>query len=146
MPALKNITITVPQGFTNHGDPRLLCTPASWMDIIIFYLGNYVAHVATVRTPFPPNRGRDIITYFLVLFSPAWALEQSARMFMTMAVFAKTHLQSAARADALCMVVRSSRWRPACGDKFKFAIINDFVNKQAQEGACGSGLQQVISS
>jgi hypothetical protein len=146
MPALKNITITVPQGSTTHGAPGYLCTPASWMDIIIFYLGNYIAHVATVRTSFPPDHFQDAVDLLFVLFYPALALERSAGMFMTMAVFGKTRLQTAARAGALCMVVRSDDWKPACGDKFKFAIIEDYVHKQAQEGASGLAIRQVISS
>src|SRR2546429_9111725 len=51
-PTLKNITITAPDGTSNHGDPRLLCTPTRWSDIMIFFLGNYVAHAATVK-PLP---------------------------------------------------------------------------------------------
>jgi hypothetical protein len=46
--AIKNITITVPDGSSNHGDPNLLFTPSSWTDIITFYVGNYAAHAATV--------------------------------------------------------------------------------------------------
>ncbi len=47
---LQNITITVPIGTTNHSDPRLLCTPTKWTDIVVFFLGNYVAHAATVKS------------------------------------------------------------------------------------------------
>jgi hypothetical protein len=47
---LKNITLTVPDGTSTDGDPNLLCTPTRWTDIIIFFLGNYVAHAATAIT------------------------------------------------------------------------------------------------
>jgi hypothetical protein len=43
-----NNTISLPEGFTNHDDPNLLCMPPSWTDLAIFFLGNYVAHAATV--------------------------------------------------------------------------------------------------
>lgn len=46
--ALQDITIVVPEGSSNHGDPNLLCTPSAWTDIITFYVGNYLAHAATV--------------------------------------------------------------------------------------------------
>jgi hypothetical protein len=45
-----NITITVPSGTTNHGDPNLLCTPTKWTDIILFYTVNYIAHAVTVKS------------------------------------------------------------------------------------------------
>jgi len=35
-------------GYTHHGKCNLLCAPATWFDILIFFLGNYVAHAATV--------------------------------------------------------------------------------------------------
>lgn len=40
---MKNLTITVPNGATNHGISNLLCTPPSWTDYVIFYLTNYFA-------------------------------------------------------------------------------------------------------
>lgn len=49
-PANMNITITVPEGSTNHGNPNLLCTPPNWYDYVIFYFANYFAHAATVIT------------------------------------------------------------------------------------------------
>src|SRR2546423_328016 len=47
---LENITITVPNGTTDHGDPHLLCLPAKWSDIALFFFGNYLAHAATVKS------------------------------------------------------------------------------------------------
>src|SRR5271155_2634516 len=46
---LENITITVPNGTTDHGDAHLLCIPAQWSDIALFFFGNYFAHAATVK-------------------------------------------------------------------------------------------------
>src|SRR5579871_6863329 len=43
-----NDTVVLPPGTSNHGDPKLICEPAKWTDIAIFFLGNYVAHAATV--------------------------------------------------------------------------------------------------
>jgi hypothetical protein len=47
---IKNITLTVPDGTSTHGKPNLLCTPTRWTDIVIFFLGNYVAHHAHAAT------------------------------------------------------------------------------------------------
>jgi hypothetical protein len=31
-----NFTLFVPEGTTNHSDPRLICTPRNWKDYIVF--------------------------------------------------------------------------------------------------------------
>lgn len=49
-PSLQNITITAPNGISDHGDPHLLCTPSTWTDIAIFFLANFVFHAATVKS------------------------------------------------------------------------------------------------
>jgi hypothetical protein len=50
MPPTVNITITVPEGTSNHGDPNLLCTPIKWTDVVVFYGVNYLAHAVTVKS------------------------------------------------------------------------------------------------
>lgn len=44
-----NSTLPLPPGTTNHGNPKLICLPTKWTDVIVFFLGNYVAHAATIR-------------------------------------------------------------------------------------------------
>lgn len=46
---LENMTILAPQETSDHGDPRILCTPTRTTDVASFFLGNYVAHAATVK-------------------------------------------------------------------------------------------------
>jgi hypothetical protein len=48
--AAMNETATVPTNDSNHGDPNLLCRPSRWTDIATFFLGNYIAHAATIMT------------------------------------------------------------------------------------------------
>src|SRR6202035_5658323 len=48
--ALKNITIEVPIGTTNHSDKHLLCPPTHWFDFAGFFLANYVSPAATVKS------------------------------------------------------------------------------------------------
>jgi hypothetical protein len=40
-------SVKVP-GLTHNGDCNFLCRSADWKDVVISYLGNYVAHAATV--------------------------------------------------------------------------------------------------
>ena len=48
--SLENITLAVPAGTSNHGDPHLLCTPSKWTNIAAFFLANFFSHAATVKS------------------------------------------------------------------------------------------------
>jgi hypothetical protein len=137
--ALKNITITVPDGTTSHGDPNLLCTPADWRDVIIFYLGNYLAHAATVITTPGESTFSVIATMISALFFPTSGVLRGASAIMTFAKFAKDDLQTAARARALCMVVRTEAWRPQKGQTFPHAVLRlGEGHEQANAGSFSS--------
>lgn len=97
--------INIP-GFTHNGDCELFCKPATWKDIIVFYLANYVAHVATVVTEPGESPLTSIISLALVLFFPGAGIVKGALAISSGAVFASTELRQAARAGALCVVVK----------------------------------------
>ncbi|KAF4628106.1 hypothetical protein G7Y89_g10051 [Cudoniella acicularis] len=114
--ALKNYTISVPVGTSDHNDPTLLCTPAGWQEIIVFYLGNYVAHIATVVSRPGESALCSTMTRIAALLCPTSGLLRGLSTITTFASFAKTDLRKAARARALCMVIRSWDWEPRPGD------------------------------
>jgi len=131
--------ITLPAGSTNHGDPHLLCTPASWFTVASFILANFVAHSAT--TPIYPGeqtfeKALAFVTSFL--FPAAGVgrgLNTIARGIMVLATPEKSELQQAAAAGALCMVIRTSEWTPApgTGSVVHGTTRQRFVNKQFLE-------------
>jgi hypothetical protein len=109
-----NITISAPAGSSNHGDPNLLCTPIKWLEILVFFLANYIAHAATVKA-LPGEKAVDIIfAIFLAITFPfsgvARGLEAVARR--TLLHRPANDLQTAVRAGALCIVIRDENWRP----------------------------------
>ena len=59
--AANSTTVILPPGTTNHGNPNLVCFPAQWKNVVIFFLGNYVTHAATVITA----PGSSILLIFL---------------------------------------------------------------------------------
>ncbi|PMD52780.1 uncharacterized protein K444DRAFT_542740 [Hyaloscypha bicolor E] len=119
---LKNITFTVPDGTSTHGEPNLLCTPTQWTDIIFFFLGNYVAHAATAIT-LPGERWQvAVATAAGALFFPTSGVFRGIARITSFAVFGKNDIYTAARAGALCMVVRSRDWRPNAGDEAQYAL------------------------
>jgi hypothetical protein len=121
--ASQNITITVPDGTSNHGDPNLLCTPTSWTDVLVFFLGNYIAHAGTVIVL--PGESTVSLTFAVIfaLLFPTSGILRGISAIHSFAKFAKTDLQMAARAQALCMVARKEDWTPKAGDSISGAII-----------------------
>lgn len=124
---LNNITISVPPGTTDHGDPQVLCLPAQWIDVLIFFLANYVAHAATLKS-IPGEPSNDVIrNTLLALVLPGLGMARAMRAIFRRARFrdgckgkgAAVQLQRAAQAGALLMLIRSPVWRPLPGDEVR---------------------------
>jgi hypothetical protein len=101
-----NTTISLPEGASNHGDPRLLCLPTGWADVVVFFLGNYFAHAATVVSLPGESPVATALSVVLALLCPVTGLGRGLLALKSLAKFAETDLQQAARAGALCHVVR----------------------------------------
>jgi hypothetical protein len=113
---LQNITITVPEGTNNHGDEHLLCTPSTWTNIAAFFLANYVAHAATVKS-IPGESTISTLTHaFLALLFPFSGVMRGLRAIFQHATTYEDPLEAALNAEALCMVVRKPKWKPQIGD------------------------------
>ncbi len=95
--------VNVP-GFTHHGNCNLLCSPASWTDVLVFFLGNYIAHAATVVTLPGQSTAGVIVDIVLALLFPGAGVFRALRVIFTRAKLAPTDLQMAARAGALVVV------------------------------------------
>ena len=112
----QNITVTVPEGTQSHGSPDLICTPTRWTDVAIFFLANYVAHAATIKS-FP---GEPALLTLRVLISalclPVSGVTRGLKAIRQRAIFSSTLLEIAANAGALCVVVRTPEWVPQKGD------------------------------
>lgn len=113
-----NFTIELPAGTTNHGDDRLICTPAKWSDFIVFYATNYFIHAATLPTV--PGETKREITFAILnaLFIPgSGALRAIRRLIFHPALkYRRTPLERALLASALCMVVSDASIDSADGD------------------------------
>jgi len=114
-----NFTITVPEGTTNHGDPGLLCTPAQWHDYLAFFFGNYVAHAATI-VPTPGQSMTDsFFSIFMALLLPGSAIVRSVTVIIRRPATERNPLMCAARAGALCIVLKKPPKPPSKKDKKK---------------------------
>ncbi|ERF74268.1 hypothetical protein EPUS_01955 [Endocarpon pusillum Z07020] len=116
---LQNITIEVPTGTTNHSDKHLLCLPSQWVDVFAFFLTNYVSHAMTVKS----EPGQALLTQIhaslTALFLPTFGLVRGLSAVVQCAVSSHSELESASKAGALCVVVRSGDWQPMHGDRIE---------------------------
>jgi hypothetical protein len=82
---------------------------------MIFYLGNYGAHAATLVTYPGESPIYDFAAIIYALFFPNTGIVRGLNAIFRHANFSwgeRTDLRAATRAGALCMVVRTSAWRP----------------------------------
>jgi hypothetical protein len=115
-----DVSVPSPLNATNHGSPDIFCVvPSPWFGVMLFYLGNYAAHAATLIT-YP---GEDPIyvgaAILYALFFPTTgivrglnAIFRRARVRGKFPFVEDSELRVAARAGALCMIVRTEKWRP----------------------------------
>jgi hypothetical protein len=96
-------------GTTDHGQSGLLCLPTKWTDIFVFFLGNYLAHAATIRLEPGTSTADTILAVIWALLIPVSGVRRGVRGVLSLAKFAgDTDLQTAARAGALCKVIKTN--------------------------------------
>lgn len=105
---MPNITIVVPDGTTNHGNSGLLCLPPQWTDYIFFFLGNYLAHAATILSSPGESARQKIENIVLAMAFPIYGMRRALGIFTLRPIFTRDPLQRAARANALCMVLKKN--------------------------------------
>ena len=108
-----NITVTVPDGFSNHGNDDLFCLPATWYQVVIFFVINYGSHAVTIRSR--PGQtyyhaARDIMHALICPFS---GVRRAIDSFGRSSWPSENNFIKAARAGALCIVVRNNEWQAA---------------------------------
>ena len=128
----QNITIEVPNGTTNHGEPYSFCTPATWSDIASYLLLNYVAHGATVVS-YPGETAVDMLLCMMAAIAfPTFGVIRALNFIVRHPVLSTgNNLKVAARSGALCMLIRSPSWKPQPGDNIRNALINDPGNESS---------------
>jgi hypothetical protein len=103
----------VTAGTSNHGDPHLLCPPTTWESILVFFIGNYLAHAATVKLPPATSLVSSLRICFSALLMPASGLVFALRAFaQAIRGIRKSEVQKAGIAGGFCMYARSTGWRP----------------------------------
>jgi hypothetical protein len=88
----------------DHSDSDIFCRSSEWTDVAAFFLGNYVAHVATIHSSPGQSLLETILFLLTALFLPSAGVIKAFQAIKSRAIFADTELQRAARAGALFVV------------------------------------------
>ena len=101
-----NISIAVPEGFSNHGNQDLFCVPTKWYRVLLFYAINYVAHAVTVKSKPGQTWLHDTYDALLALAFPYTGLWKA---FVALSRYPRPReheIASVIRAEALFVVKR----------------------------------------
>jgi len=93
-------------GFTYQDNCKLICRASQWTDIVIFFLGNYVAHAATVVSKPGQSPISSLVAVITAFLFPGGGIRSGVDAIMSLAKRGETPLRIAARAGALCAVVK----------------------------------------
>ena len=94
----------------------IVCTPTYWYDVVWFYFANYLLHALSVRSLPGENLFSSIVFKLSCLLIPYTGLRRGLCLIARAANLTHDDLQAAARANALCMVVRAADWKPEDGE------------------------------
>ena len=98
------------------GNSKVYCESSTWYDICWFVFANYVLHALSVRSLAGENTYSSIVFKLCCLLVPYTGLRRGLCLISRASNLAGNDLQGAARANALCMVIRTKDWRPRHGD------------------------------
>ena len=108
----QNVSITVPNGFSKHGNDDLFCVPTKWYQIVIFFAVNYLSHAATIKSRPGQTYFHSARDFLLALAFPFSGVLRAVETFWRCSWPWENDLVKATRAGAFCVVVRNRQWTP----------------------------------
>lgn len=97
-------------GFAHHGNCNLLCRPALWTYILVFFFGHHIAHGATILSRPGQSKLASLLAIVTALVLPGGGIWRDVEALWSRARLGSTDLQVAARAGALCTVVKNPKF------------------------------------
>ena len=137
-----NVTITVPNGFSNHGKDDLLCVPTKWYQIFTFFAVNFVSHAATVKTRPGQMYYHKICDFLLALAFPFSGVMRAMETFIRSSWPSDDDLVKACRAGALCVVARTSDSKPQ-DREIMYSRYEQCRNEETRSGSSRSKQQSI---
>ena len=94
---------------------QVYCQRSQWYDVFWFIFTNYVLHALSVRSLPGETALSSTVFKFCSLLVPYTGVRRGLCLILRASNLSSNNLQSAARANALCMVIRGPEWRPKDG-------------------------------
>ena len=94
-----------------------MCFQATWDQIVVFILTNYVTHAMTVNSYAGEKANSAVFFSIAALLLPFAGAMRGLGSIGSGAIFARDCLQRCARAEGLCVVARSKDWLPQGQDE-----------------------------
>ncbi|KAL9610932.1 MAG: hypothetical protein Q9167_004410 [Letrouitia subvulpina] len=102
---------------TNEGNgSRVYCEKTKWYDVLWFIFSNYLLHALSVRSLPGENFVSSTVFKLCCFLIPFTGIRRGLGLILRATNLAPNDLQAAARANALCMVIRTPEWRPKEGE------------------------------
>ena len=111
----------------------LICSPATWQTVVAFFIGNYGAHVLTVKSVPGDTLLKSLLRILAAIVLPYSGVWRGCRAIAEGKRFGETDLHHAARVGALCMLVRTESWRPIPGEKIVGCRAIGVTSKRVRE-------------
>lgn len=119
---------------SQNPDKDFYCRESKWSDVVVFFIVNIIAHAATVPS-IPGSSTTEIILAALEsILLPFCGVGRAVRIIYKSPVFAGSPLQSAAWAEAICVVGRTRHWTASEGAVMSFHGEHNFFKDQALDG------------
>ena len=129
----------------NLAGNQVVCTRTVWYDIVWFFFANYILHALSVRSLPGENIFTLVVFKVACLIVPYTGIRRGLCLIARASNLTKDDLQAAARANALCMVVRISQWRPRDGDVMDGCQVEGPANTAHQTAASHSEEPELVS-
>ena len=98
---------------------QVVCSSTNWYDLVWFYFANYILHALSVRALPGENQFTSLAFKLVCLLIPYTGLRRGLCLVARASNLTRHDLQAAARANALCMVIRGDNWRPRNEDEIE---------------------------
>lgn len=118
--AARNVT-----GDEDSSGSHLHCERTTWYDVCWFFFTNYLLHALSVRSLPGENAYSSTAFKLCCLLVPYTGVRRGLSLISRASSLNPNDLQAAARAGALCMVVRKQDWRPEDGQTVHGCQIDD---------------------
>lgn len=107
---------------------QLICAPATLETIIKFFVFNYFAHAMTVKQIPGETMQQTAWSILYALLLPFSGIATGCKLIQRGRMPGESDLQHAARAEAICAVVRTDDWKPLAGESIGAWVPNRISN------------------